>query len=33
MRFYDALVPVWKRIDFFTRKLAGISVIQVGVKK
>ncbi len=33
MRFYDALVPVWKLIDFFTRKLVGISIIQVGVKK
>lgn len=33
MRFYDALVPVWKIIDFFTRRLAGVSVIQVGVKE
>jgi len=32
MRFYDALVPVWKLIDFFTRKCVGVSVIQVGEK-
>lgn len=32
MRFYDAMVPVWKVLDFFTGKLVGISVIQVGVK-
>jgi SAM-dependent methyltransferase len=32
MRLYNTLVPLWKIIDFFTRKLAGISVIQVGYK-
>jgi 2-polyprenyl-3-methyl-5-hydroxy-6-metoxy-1,4-benzoquinol methylase len=32
MRFYDALVPVWKIMDFFTKKVAGVSVIQVGFK-
>jgi hypothetical protein len=32
MKFYDAMVPVWKVLDFFTRKLVGISVIQVGIK-
>jgi len=32
MRFYDAMVPIWKLIDFFTHKWAGISVIQVGEK-
>lgn len=32
MRFYDAMVPVWKVLDFFTKKLVGISVIQVGLK-
>lgn len=32
MRFYNALVPFWKVIDFFTSRLAGISVIQTGVK-
>lgn len=33
MKFYDQLVPLWKVIDFFTRRLAGVSVIQVGLKK
>jgi SAM-dependent methyltransferase len=32
MRFYDAMVPVWKIIDFFVNKIAGVSVIQVGYK-
>lgn len=32
MRFYDAMVPVWKLLDFFTKKVVGISVIQVGIK-
>ncbi len=32
MRLYNAMVPVWKLIDFFTRKWVGISVIQVGEK-
>lgn len=33
MRFYNAMVPVWKVIDFFTQRLAGVSVIQVGKKE
>lgn len=33
MKFYDSLVPVWKIVDFFTRRFAGVSVIQVGQKK
>ena len=33
MKFYDHLVPLWKLIDIFTRRLAGVSVIQVGLKK
>ncbi len=33
MRFYNTMVPVWKIIDFFTRRLAGVSVIQVGLKE
>ena len=33
MRFYDALVPLWKIIDIFTRGFAGVSVIEVGQKK
>ena len=33
MRFYDALVPLWKMIDIFTQKFVGISVIQVGIKE
>lgn len=33
MRFYNALVPVWKVIDLFVNRFAGISVIQVGKKK
>lgn len=33
MRFYNTMVPVWKIIDFFTRRLAGVSVIQVGEKE
>ncbi len=32
MKLYDTLVPVWKIVDMFTRRLAGISVIQSGVK-
>lgn len=32
MRFYDRLVPLWKVIDFFTHRFAGVSVIQVGEK-
>lgn len=32
MRFYDLMVPVWKKIDILTKNLMGISVIQVGLK-
>ncbi len=32
MKFYDKLVPLWKVIDFFTSRIAGVSVIQVGEK-
>jgi len=32
MKLYDKLVPLWKIIDFFTSKIAGVSVIQVGEK-
>ena len=33
MRFYDALVPAWKILDCFTRKIGGVSVIEVGLKQ
>lgn len=32
MKFYDRMVPLWKFLDFFTRRIAGVSVIQVGEK-
>jgi len=32
MKLYNELVPLWKVIDFFTHKIIGLSVIQVGVK-
>lgn len=32
MKLYDKLVPLWKIIDFFTSRIAGVSVIQVGEK-
>jgi SAM-dependent methyltransferase len=32
MKLYNELVPIWKLIDFFTQKIIGLSVIQVGVK-
>jgi SAM-dependent methyltransferase len=32
MKLYDTLVPVWKVVDLFTHRMAGISVIQSGVK-
>jgi SAM-dependent methyltransferase len=32
MRLYNHLVPVWRLIDFFTHRFAGLSVIQVGEK-
>lgn len=32
MKLYNELVPLWKVIDFFTQKIIGLSVIQVGVK-
>ena len=33
MRFYDAMVPVWKMLDYITSGFAGISVIQTGRKR
>lgn len=33
MRLYNALVPLWKVIDFFTSRIVGISIIQVGEKR
>ncbi len=33
MRFYDALVPAWKILDYLTSGFAGISVIQIGRKR
>lgn len=32
MKLYNGLVPLWKLIDFFTQRIIGLSVIQVGVK-
>jgi hypothetical protein len=32
MKLFNAMVPLWKVIDFFFRKIAGISVISVGEK-
>ena len=32
MRFYDAMVPVWRLLDRVFSRIAGISVIQVGEK-
>lgn len=32
MKLYNELVPLWKVFDFFTQKMIGLSVIQVGVK-
>ena len=32
MKLYNELVPLWKVFDFFTHKIIGLSVIQVGVK-
>ncbi len=32
MKFYDHMVPLWKVLDFFMQRIAGISVIQVGEK-
>lgn len=32
MKLYNELVPLWKLLDFFTQKIVGLSVIQVGVK-
>lgn len=33
MKIYDALVPLWKIIDFFTCRFVGISIIQMGEKE
>ncbi len=32
MRIYDALVPVWKALDYIVYRITGVSVIQVAVK-
>ena len=32
MKLYNSLVPLWKVVDFFTQKIIGLSVVQVGVK-
>jgi len=32
MKLYNSLVPLWKVLDFFTRKIIGLSVVQVGLK-
>jgi SAM-dependent methyltransferase len=32
MKLFNELVPLWKVFDFFTQKIMGLSVIQVGVK-
>ena len=32
MKMYDTLVPVWKVVDFFTNRFAGLSVIVAGEK-
>ncbi|PIF06032.1 MAG: methyltransferase type 12 [Draconibacterium sp.] len=33
MKFYDTFVPLWKALDFFMQKIAGVSVVQVGYKQ
>ena len=33
MRIYDKLVPLWKWLDHGTTRIAGISVIQTGIKE
>ncbi|HSH20230.1 MAG TPA: hypothetical protein VLA03_07240, partial [Draconibacterium sp.] len=32
MKLYNSLVPLWKILDFFTKKIIGLSVVQVGLK-
>ena len=32
MKLYNSLVPLWKVVDFFTQKIIGLSVVQVGEK-
>lgn len=32
MKLYNSLVPLWKVLDFFTKKIIGLSVVQVGLK-
>ncbi len=32
MKIYNALVPLWKVIDVFMKRIAGVSIIQVGEK-
>jgi 2-polyprenyl-3-methyl-5-hydroxy-6-metoxy-1,4-benzoquinol methylase len=33
LKLYDALVPVWKVIDVFLNRIAGLSIIQVGERR
>jgi len=33
LKLFNALVPVWRILDLFTNRFAGVSVIQVGEKK
>ncbi len=33
MKLYDTLVSLWRIIDYFVSRFAGVSVIQVGIKK
>ena len=32
MKLYNSLVPLWKVLDFFTQKIIGLSLVQVGLK-
>lgn len=32
MKLYNSMVPLWKVLDFFTQKIIGLSVVQVGLK-
>jgi hypothetical protein len=33
LKLYDALVPVWKVVDFFMNRMAGLSIILVGERR
>jgi SAM-dependent methyltransferase len=32
MKFYNSLVPLWKIVDLFMKRIAGVSIIMVGEK-